>query len=262
MKSICISSSVSNFNSKLKRKYYDYSTWDLSKMFDDTIFFGVYHVGDYTRLLAHRGKRTIFWCGTDILNLEKTREWKKTIASIKAEHVCENEVEKDRLRTMGIHARIHPMFFDEPSEFEPCFKPSKTPHVFLTAHEPSKETYGIDVVENISTEVPKVTFHIYGVEGKSQDNIEYHGVVSNTVFNKEIKDYQAALRLNVHDGFAETLGKSILCAQYPISVIKYPHIDYAPTLNAVITLLKNLKNKHESNLEARNYWYNVLSKPI
>lgn len=262
MKTICISSSIANFRTKLLWKYAGHPEWSLATLFEPVIFFGLYHIGDYTKFLGHRGQRTVFWCGSDVLNLELKPGWQKVIAGAKAEHVCENDVERLKLDAMGIKARVQPMFFDRLDEFEPCFKPSNTPHVFLTAHESSRKEYGVDLLEDIAKETPDVTYHVYGITDESHDNVVYHGKVPTKQFDKEIKEYQAALRLNAHDGFAETLAKSILMGQHPISTIQYPFIDYADSIQSVIYLLNHLKDKTEPNLSGATYWRNELLKPL
>jgi len=262
MKAICISSSIANFKNKLSMKYAGHPEWGALHLFTPTIFFGMYHVGDYTKLLAHRGQRIVFWCGSDILNLEKSKKWQNILTNVKADHVCENDVERLKLEKMGIFPRVQPMFFDAIYQFEPCFKPSNTPHVFLTAHEASREPYGLNLLDDIARETPDVTFHVYGVKDQSHDNVIYHGRVPTKQFDKEIREYQGALRLNAHDGFAETLAKSILMAQHPISTIQYPYIDYADSIQNVIYLLNHLKDKKEPNLAGASYWKKLLQKPL
>lgn len=262
MTTICISSSIANFKSKLEKKYAGYAHWSPTSVFEPTIFFGLYHVGDFTKFLAHRGLRKVFWCGSDILNLEKSKRWQQIIAGAKAQHICENDVERMKLQNMGIFATVHPMLFDDISKFKPCFKPSKTPHVYLTAHESSREPYGLNLLEDIAKETPTVTYHVYGVEDESHDNVIYHGLVSSNKFDQDIKNFQGALRLNAHDGFAETLAKSVLMAQHPISTIQYPHISYADSIQSVIYLLNQLQFKTEPNTQGANYWRNQLLKPL
>lgn len=262
MNAICISSSINNFRNKLLKKYRGIPEWGIAYLYEPTIFFGLYHVGDYTRFLAHRGKRTVFWCGSDILNLEKSPAWQKRLVKIPADHVCENDVERMKLAGMGITARVHPMIFDDLDHFQPCFKPSNTPHVFLTAHEASREPYGLNLLDDIARETESVTYHVYGVVDESHDNVIYHGKVPTKQFDQEIREYQGALRLNAHDGFAETLAKSVLMAQHPISTIQYPYIDYADSIQSVVYLLNHLKDKQEPNLAGAQYWREALSKPL
>jgi hypothetical protein len=73
--------------------------------------------------------------------------------------------------------------------------------------------------------------------------------------------YQCGLRLNKFDGFSEVTAKSVLMGQYPITTIKYPHIDTAYDPKELIRLLSLLKYRMEPNPE-REYWREELSKNI
>ncbi len=48
--------------------------------------------------------------------------------------------------------------------------------------------------------------------------------------------------------------KSILSGGYPITRIKYPMIDSYESFGDLVELIKDLKNKKEPNLKARDYW--------
>lgn len=260
--SLCVSSSIANFNHKLRKKHVNLRSWSILFPFGRCIFYGSYHYWDYLKVLLHRGKRTIFWCGSDILNLAISPFGQWVMTHVKADHVCENAIEQVTLSRMGIQARIQPALFDsEALRLPVSYQQSDTPHVFLTSH-PNSDAYGVGIVESIYQKVPEVTFHIYGISGHSHDNVVYHGWVPSKVFDFEIARYQAALRLNDFDGFSESLAKSVLMGQWPISKIFYPHIDYAPNNEILISLLKDLKNKTEDNLDGRIYWTNELSKKI
>ena len=102
--------------------------------------------------------------------------------------------------------------------------------------------------------VPWVTFHFYGAFGNHQHkNVVYHGRVPPDQFNREIKRYHCGLRPNEHDGNSEIAMKSVLSGGYPITRIKYPHIDSYETEEELIALLKDLKNKKAPN-PARDFW--------
>lgn len=257
---IYVSSSVSNFREKLLART-RLPEWSFKTISQLTIFFGCYHIGDYVRLLFHRGGRIIFWCGSDILQLEKSL-WRYVIRKIKSRHICENRVEQGVLERMGIYAEIHPMIFEPPEDIPISFIPSERPHVYVTCHDGSQEAYGVNYLEGIATSVPDVTFHIYGVEGESHDNVVFHGQIKNEVFNREIRHYQGALRLNSHDGFSEILAKSVLMGQYPISFIFYPEIDFAPDSVRLIRCLNNLKHKKKPNHQAAKYWSEKLEESL
>lgn len=257
-----VSSSIANFKDKLSRRVVaDYWHWWRSRNKPAT-FFGAYHVGDYVRILWHRGPRKIFWCGADCLNL-KTSIWRAVIRRIEATHYCENDVERRALKRLGIDASVAPMIFDVFDEGT-HFTPSRMPHVYLCAHEGRRKEYGVDVIERIAPQVPEVTFHIYGVrrEKEKAPNVIFHGKVSNEEFTRHIKKYHAGLRLNRFDGFAEVTAKSILLGQYPITRIPFPFINCASTDAELVTLLQKLKHKKKPNTEVKRYWVSKLEQSL
>lgn len=250
---VCISSSIDNFRDKILGKY-GRNVWSIATLRNPTVFFGMYHWVDYLRLAVHRGFKEVFWCGSDILNLSKRPFWQFVIRKIHAAHTCENEVEQKMLASMGIHARVAPRMFDTLFKPEICYQHSKKPHVFLTTHEDR-----VNYAEKYAPEVSDVTFHVYGIEGSSHDNVVYHGKVSNEQFNTEIRNYQAALRPEPFDGFSESVAKSILLGQYPITGIKYSFIEHGGTDKQIISHLNNLKAKTSSNRAGFNHWLKILT---
>lgn len=266
-----VSSSISNFKEKLHKKYPP-GSWT-----DPTVFFGMYHGTDYLKFVAHRGPKAIFWCGSDIRSLQKYRWVLKDLGKFNGKHYCENGVEQLEIGRYGIDAEIHPMIFDATPKVS--FLPSKNPHVFITSHKERKKEYGVDFIESIAMYVPNVTFHFYGIirgyhelwtdnKGRIMNldyvglpNIVYHGKVSNEQFNEEIKGYQASIRLNEFDGFAESTAKSILMGQYPITRILYPHIDNFTDEASLISLLNMLQYKDKPN-PYRDFWYEKLTQPL
>lgn len=259
-KRIRISPSISNFREKLLARtgLKEYRIYDI---FRSCIFFGLYRPSDYFWFVLHRGKRKVFYCGSDILRLPK---W---IKYFKATHYCENEVEQKALRKLGIEAKVCPMIFDD-VKVPVSFKPSKKPHVYLTTHPGRDKEYGVDKVEQFAHLFPQITFHIYGSLGIGESsggikgNIIWHGFTLENEFNEEIKNYQAALRLNQFDGFSEITAKSALMGQYPISWISYPHITGASNAKALRLALNALSKKKEPNYEARKYWLKKLNESL
>ena len=43
----------------------------------DVLFFGLYTLHDYDAFWYHTGKKTIFWCGSDILNALSNQNFKE-----------------------------------------------------------------------------------------------------------------------------------------------------------------------------------------
>lgn len=283
MKYIC-SSSVQNFDWKIK-KFWKLDTYVWRRdSFSPVLFFGMYHIGDYYHFVRHRGKRYVFWCGSDIDNLYKTtilgRKIRKLVGRkvesrlslipllifqiFKAEHYCENHVEQTLLAAKGIYARVRPSFLGNPNDFPISFTPESKPHVWFCSHPGSEELYGLTLLEKVAPKVPEVTFHIYGgvdaaFPRRELPNVIYHGKVPETQFNEEISTYQAGLRLNQLDGVSEVMLKSLFMGQWPITTIQYDCIDWAKDEKTLIELLKGLKNKKRPNTIARAFWVNNIN---
>jgi hypothetical protein len=277
---ICVSSSLNNFKEKAEK------TWGLlsyNPKYDrdkTVIFFGMYHIGDYLKVWRHRGDRFIFWCGTDIFNLRRKYllsdgkdkliskllsfiKWHDWIFSGKIIHYVENEVEQKELKKLGIISEIKPSFLDDVKDYQISFRPSKRPEVFAVKYLGREKEWEDINIERLARLVPEIVWHIYGGKQKyfdSDTGIYYHGRVSQMVFNKDIRGYQAGFRPNIHDGFSEILAKSVLLGQYPISRIKYSNIDSYETEEELVNILRELKNKKEPNSKGREYWLGNINK--
>lgn len=255
---ISISAGILSFAERVHKywKLEDYNPETDGKL--PLVFFGLYTLQDYDRLEYHNGTKIVFWCGSDLKRLIKNKHGRierlKEIPISSVQHFVENEVEQEELKTLGIESTISPSFLGDVNNFPISFKPSKTPQVFLSGHQPRGKEYGVNTIERIMKRVPEVTFHFYGIKGENHDNLIFHGWITDEQMNKEIKNYQAGLRTNEHDGCSEVMVKSILLGQYPITKIKYSHIDSYETDEELIQLLKNLKEKNEPNYAAREFW--------
>lgn len=240
----------------------------------DLLFFGLYNDRDWALFDSFQGKKSVFWAGTDILQVLSDYERKRMLRNHPdTKHYCENTLEAEELNSIGLAAKIVPSFLDNVNNYPASYKPSKNPHVFLCGHDEREEEYGIGLVKRIAPRLKDTTFHIYGINtessyfttsGITQDklaeidtecpNIWYHGKVPEGQFNNEIMNYQCGLRPNEHDGFSEVLSKSVLLGQYPISRIIYPHIWSYQTEDELVALIDKLKYTSKPNLDARSYY--------
>ena len=247
----------------------------------DLVYFGMFHIGDYKSFVWHRGKRIVVWAGGDILNVQRNYlfsdgeslwlsrlfrwvpvRWLFRIC--KAEHYCENNVEREALEKMKIEAEVRPSFLEDVNDFPISFKRptwKEKPGVFLSTNDGRENEYGFRFIKRLAEKLPDIEFHLYGEVSEAYQrstrrvsNIIIHGRVSNEQFNKEIKNYHCGLRTNEFDGFSEIIAKSVLLGQYPISKIYYPHIWNYKTEDELIRQLKRLKNTIESNKKARDFW--------
>ncbi len=252
MNKIIISSSISNWREKIKTKLKGYNG-------EATRFYGLYHPKDYFRFLQCKGKREVYWQGSDILQLKDTDEikWREAISKVEAKHFCENEVCQELLKEKGINAKVKYQFWGDVDDYPLSFKPSLNPQIWLCAHPGREIEYGVGIVETIAELLPNFTFHIYGITGENKDNIIYHGIISEKQFNREIKNYHCGLRFNNFDGFSEILSKACLMGQYAISTIKYPRITRFSSPKKLVEAIKKIANKKYPNYKARNYYLNI-----
>jgi len=271
---IRISASMINFRDKAIT-YFKLKEWEGKNDKDkDLLFFGLFNDRDYDVFANFKGKRYVFWCGTDILNALSDYERKRILGNCPAEHYCENELQAQELESLGLKPKIVVSFLDNVNNFPLSYKHSNKPHIFLCGHDQREEEYGVGVVKRVAERLPDFTFHIYGIDKNSSylslterkieeqlicvdedcPNIWFHGKVPEEQFNNEIINYQCGLRPNEHDGFSEVLAKSILMGQYPISRIPYEKIWSYENEDQLVALLEKLKLMRTPNVEGRAYY--------
>jgi len=250
---IAISSSVSNFSQRL------YEAWGLREYeplsgdaYRPVVFFGMYHLIDYTKFFLNRSDKSVLWLGSDIIQLRFP--FTLLFKHIRASHYCENKVEQTALKRKGIKAVIRPIFCERPDRYPISYKYSPNAHIYTTMHDNRENEYGLVSIKKLAQIFKTYIFHIYGVKGQNNQNIIFHGNISEKQFDNEIKNYQCALRLNKFDGFADITAKSVLMGQYPITMIKYPHIWKADNLAQVIKFLDKLRKMKEPNYKAAEYY--------
>lgn len=277
---IRISSSVEGFKHRVQ------DTWGLDEWLgwndenQNVLFFGLYTKNDYDTFLRHKGKKTIFWCGSDIQNLLGNYDSRRILKLFpETEHWCENEVEAENLRRVGVEAKVCPSFLDDTDNYSLSYKHSKTPHIFLCGHDKREDEYGVDLVKRIAPRLPDTIFHIYGINPNSSyfstildplnksvvidvdyPNILYHGKIPEEQFNNEITKYQCGLRPNEHDGFSEVTAKCVLNGGYPITRIKYPNIWNYQTDDELVELIAKLKYMTAPNIEVRSYYLKTINQ--
>lgn len=232
-----------------------------------TVFAGIYGLPDFYALWRHKGKRYVFWCGSDIRHL-KNGYWlddkgKTRISPVGisdwinkyCENWCENKAEQQWLRELGIQAKISPSFLGDVDKFKVSYIQSDTPKLYASVSGDDFILYGWYLINKLAVEHPAVEFHLYGNNKiwEAPGNVIVHGRVSNEQMNEEIKDMQGCIRLINMEGFSEIVAKSMLMGQYPVSAIDYPY-----TLN--VEEIRTLFDKDKPNLEGRNYLINNLNK--
>lgn len=233
-----------------------------------TVFFGIYGLPDFYALWRHRGKRWILWAGSDIKHL-KDGYWLEDGGGIRLhtpplaawiEQHCdswvENEVERKALAEMGIHAHVCPSFLGDVKQFDVSYQPSERPALYTSVSGDNFALYGWHRIPELAAKHPEVDFHLYGSTSPffaSAPNIIDHGRVPKEQMNREIAQMQGALRLTEFDGFSEILAKSVLMGQWPVSLIKYPHI-------LSVEDIGKFAGKREPNYAGRHHYISVLNK--
>ena len=226
----------------------------------DVLFFGMYEKQDYKVFHAHEGKKTIFWCGSDILYLFGNPERVRIVMEDPTvEHWVETEVQASMLARVDIRAKIAPSFLEDINEFPLSFKATDKPHVWMSGHPNREEEYGFDTAKRMAVKFPQITFHLYGVEKNDDrtdcpENVIYHGWVSNKQLNEDIKNYQGCIRANQHDGFSEVPAKTMLLGGYAMTYLPYKYAWMYRSEEELAELLQRLTTTTTPNKEASEYY--------
>lgn len=245
------------------------AVWGTSQYLDENapaVFFGLYGLPDFYALWRHKGRKAVLWAGSDILHFihgywlddeggiriepQALAEW----LNKNVENYVENGVEAENLRVMGIESTIVPSFMGDVRGFDVSYTPRERPEVYASVSGDNFAAYGWEQIEMIADKCD-VDFYLYGSDSwqSKHSNVFSRGRVPKEVMNEEVKNMQAGLRLNEHDGFSEILAKSILWGQHPISRIGYPYVDSFTSNTELIALLNGLKEKTEPNLKGREW---------
>lgn len=276
--------------------------WGIEAYFGDdrdnpAVFFGIYGLPDFFWLWKHKGRKCILWAGTDIIHLKKGY-WLEDGGGIRMSHrpfstwinkycenYVENEVEQKALAEMGIESKVVPSFLGDVKDFPLVYKKEEKVRLYTSVSGDNFEQYGWDKILDIATENPDIEFHLYGnikipsdllyaaaLKNRFKASIFIHGRVPKEQMNREIKDMSGPLRLTEFDGFSEIIAKGLLWAQWPVSLIEYPH-----TINLKFTkekwpdgektvkphlykFDKKIMIPSEPNIQGREWFLSVVNK--
>ncbi len=211
-------------------------------MNEPTIFLGLYFEEDYRVFEEHISKRIVFWNGSDVSRLLDNPRWIKIIQETKANHYCHNIQLQDELKSIGVDAKIVPLFFGYKKDFQLSYrKPENGVYkVFINANEGREEEYGIPKALELAKEFKDIEFHIYGIKGINKDNVIYHGWIPEEQMNNEMMHYHGCLRFNEHDGLSQVVIKASLLGLHTI---------VTPSLEKAREEIKNLNNPKPMSLE-------------
>ena len=204
---------------------------------ENCVFCGLYSLKDFYALWQHKGRKAIWWCGSDIRHFYNGY-WLDSIGKIRitpfqiarwinanCESWVENKIEYKMLKFLGINSKICPSFLGDVNKFKPQ-KLNKELRFYSSVSGNDFELYGWERINNIATQSSNVKYYLYGntIGWKAPKNIIVRGRVSNKIMNKETKTMTGAIRMVEFEGFSEILCKSILWGQKPISLIDYPFL--------------------------------------
>jgi len=202
-------SGMSFYGDKIPLKFYNNDK-------EDTLFSALYFENDYKVFKLHKGRRMVFFNGSDVSRLLCNTKWIEIIQNYPAEHYCHNKQLQDELKSVGIDATIVPLFFGNKEDYQVCYKPSTSPRIFMNAHPGREQEYGVDKCLQLAINFEEYEFHIYGIDGENKINVIYHGQIPEAQMDEEIRNYQAVLRFNEHDGMSQIVAKASLLGLYPI----------------------------------------------
>lgn len=250
-------------------------TYEPQKDFDKpTIFAGIYSIKDFMILHNHKGRKAIFFCGSDIrhfiagywldekgkikINPKPLAKW----INKNCESYVENSVECQALKNIGIKSKIVPSFIGDANKFKISYKQSNRPKVYASVSGDDFKLYKWDLIEKIASKVPDIDFYLYGSDKwkTKNKNVIIRGRIDKETMNKETSEMQAGLRLLDFEGCSEIVVKSALRGHHTISKIKYPFVDSYKTEKQLIELLKKLKCQKKPNINARNYFLKNLNR--
>lgn len=266
-----VSASVYQFAPKIK-KAWKLDLWEgINDSDKDLLFFGLFNDRDFEVFHNFEGKKSVFWCGGDILRLKADYERKRILKlSPETKHYCETEKQAEILRECGFEPIVIPSFLGDFNDYPISFKPPKKGEkwkIWLCGHENREIEYGFDQAIRLAKEDKDLEIHFYGVPedypGKSYfeklPNVIWHGQVPEEQLDKEIRDYHCGLRPNKTDGISEVVMKSLLLGQYPISYLFYEGVWTYRTFAGLQSKIAELKKQTEPNIYPMTYWLGKLN---
>lgn len=204
---------------------------------EPTVFCGCYGIKDFMAVHNHKGRRLIWWAGSDCRHLINGY-WLDDVGKIRldpkplakwlnkyVENWVENKVEHDALKKLGINSKIAPSFLGDVNKFKPQ-KLSEEVRYYSSVSGNDFKLYGWDKIVAFARKMPKWKFYLYGntVPFKVPKNVIVRGRMSQKEMDKEIMSMTGAIRMVEAEGFSEIVAKSVLWGQKPISKIPYPFL--------------------------------------
>lgn len=212
-------------------------------IYTPTLFQGLYFREDYDIFVKHKGEAVVYWNGSDVYRMKSTPYFQECLTKRPARHLCISKEYQRRLSEAGVQAEISPIFYGNFEDFPVSFKPGN--EMYMTVNKGREKEYGLPQAIELCKKYG-LKLHIYGIDGQSDKDVVYYGWVATEQMDKEIKEFQGALKFSQYGGGmasykSQTFVKSALLGQYPIaSCFK----DYEKQI-------EEIKNKKEPNIKYR-----------
>ena len=237
---------------------------------ENVVFCGLYGLPDFYALWKHKGRKAIWWAGSDIRHfingywLDDKGEIRFAPRSLaewiikNCESWVENKAEYDALKKFGIKSKMVPSFLGDVNKFKPQ-KLNKELRYYSSVSGNDFKLYGWDKINKIAKKNPHITYYLYGntIPWKAPKNVIVRGRMSQNEMDEEIKTMTGAICMVKFSGASEIVIKSILYGQTPITLIEYPY-DRNKLLRIVNRYPWNLNVSKMPKLSKRVYY---LSKP-
>jgi hypothetical protein len=217
-----------------------YEAWGVEKYDPDkdinepTVFCGMYGLSDFHVLYNHKGKKYVWWVGSDIrylmagykvddINNKSTSRGIAGWINRRCESWCENQVEYEALKEMGIESKVAPSFLGDVDDFPEQKIPLEETRFYSSVSGDDFKLYGWDRINEMAKLFPENKFYLYGntKPWKAPKNVIVRGRVSNKEMNDETKKMAGVVRYVRFEGFSEIVCKAILWGQQVMSDIPY-----------------------------------------
>jgi hypothetical protein len=232
----------------------------LTDRYKPVFFEGLYFVEDYFELMLHCGEKKIFWNGTDIKIVSSMDILQRIIREIEAKHYCHSADRQKALGIVGIRADVHPLFFGDLSKYQVSYEQSYSPQVYMHCNAGREVEYKLPEALAIAKEADWVTFNIYGVSGENTSNVIYHGWVDESMMDEEIKKYHGFISFTPDKHASQTMVKSALMAQYPISVNPISGVWHGKNKEEMLNYLSIIGEQKAPNYELREKYLKMFER--